>query len=55
MSNLAFDKVDNEQGEIASISNRAVSADLGKGGKVDTHFKTAPLFFGGLTTTVLGN
>lgn len=25
MSNLGFDKVDNEQGEIASISDRAVS------------------------------
>ena len=33
MSNLAFDKVDNEQGEIASISDRTVSADVGKAGR----------------------
>lgn len=26
MSNLSFDKVDNEQGEIAAISDRAVSS-----------------------------
>ena len=57
MSNLGFDRVDNEQGEIASISDRAVSADDAKAGSTSAGsgtefnaFRSAPTCLGGQTT-----
>ena len=53
MSNLGFDRVDNEQGEIASISDRAVSADDAKAGSTSAGsapslmpFEAHPLVWG---------